>query len=75
MAEDYRQPPYVCPVCTKKLARAVEEASGQEFSGGKTYSRESLEAMMSFCLKWKHVGVWAAYGAWLEARLQTENES
>lgn len=71
VAEDYRQPPYVCPVCAKKLTRAVEEASGHRASED-TYPREHLEALMGFCSKWKHVDVWAAFEAWLEARLDPQ---
>ncbi|KAJ4394408.1 hypothetical protein N0V93_003625 [Gnomoniopsis smithogilvyi] len=65
VAEDLRQPPYLCPVCAKKLARAAEEASGKGFDEEK-YRKNVMTKMMATCEKWKHVGVWAGYKAWLE---------
>lgn len=65
--EDYRQPPYLCPVCATKLARAAGEGSGPNFDE-QQYSQQSYEAMIEVCGKWKHVSAWAGYKAWLKAR-------
>lgn len=49
MAEDLRQPPYLCPVCAKKVARAVEEGSGEEFDE-EIRTGDAVEAMMKLCV-------------------------
>lgn len=74
VAEDCRQPPYPCPVCAAKLMRAAGEAAGTVFDG-RTHEREVYEVMLSFCEKWRRIGVWAGYAAWLEARLLTRLSS
>lgn len=71
VAEDCRQPPYLCPVCATKLARAVREGSITQELDEKQYTREANEAVAQFCEKWKCVSVWAGYEAWLRGRLGT----
>ncbi|KAJ4424804.1 hypothetical protein N0V82_000523 [Gnomoniopsis sp. IMI 355080] len=73
VAEDLRQPPYLCPICAKKLAQAVEEGSETRFDEER-YMQEAVAEMMVMCEKWKHVGVWAGYEAWLR-RLISSHES
>jgi archaemetzincin len=72
MAEDVRQPPYLCPVCLAKITCAV---AGELQSGNadqeQIYVKERYKALVSFCDKWKHVGMFAGYGAWLQARVET----
>lgn len=69
VAEDCRQPPYLCPVCSAKLLHSAEQAHGRGFDR-EQYLRASYEAMKMFCAKWKHVGAFAGFEAWLGARLQ-----
>jgi archaemetzincin len=70
MAEDVRQPPYLCPVCLSKISHAVsgELRSGNE-AEKEAYVKERYEALASVCDRWKHVGLFAGYGAWLRARI------
>lgn len=68
VVEDLRQPPYLCPICLKKLSRAVEEGSGDVCQEQEYVQRASKE-MVAFCAKWQHVCVWAGYEAWLRALL------
>lgn len=79
VAEDGRQPPYLCPVCAGKLARAAGEARRAGAGGGAfdeaAWARDAAGAMATFCARWRHVGAWAGYEAWLAARLRTEAAS
>lgn len=70
MAEDVRQPPYLCPVCLSKISHAIsgELRSGDE-SEKQAYVKERYEALVAVCDQWKHVGLFAGYGAWLRARI------
>lgn len=58
LAEDLRQPPYLCPVDLEKVIRAT-----------KADVRERYEALLAFCQKNENVHVFAAFGAWLKSRL------
>lgn len=71
--EDLRQPPYLCPICVKKISQAVEECSGKVVQE-QEYPQEAVKEMVVFCARWKHVGVWAGYEAWLRTFL-SESES
>jgi archaemetzincin len=70
VAEDVRQPPYLCPVCIAKISHmaAVELLQGSEESR-QAYSEARYRALESFCDQWKHVGLFAGYQAWLRTRL------
>ena len=70
MAEDLRQPPYLCPVCLSKLTHAalIELRGGAE-SASSEYVKERYNAILRVCEKWPDSGMFAAYGAWLRARL------
>lgn len=65
IAEDCRQPPYLCPVCATKRARAVREVSSPQEFDDRQYSRAANEELARWCEKWNHVGVWAGFEAWL----------
>ncbi|POS78680.1 hypothetical protein DHEL01_v202923 [Diaporthe helianthi] len=75
MAEDCRQPPYPCPVCLKKLTHAVREAT-EAMSSSSSLSPagfdemghviSNYQALARFCDKWKQVGMFAGYKAWLD---------
>ncbi|OTB09348.1 hypothetical protein M426DRAFT_315914 [Hypoxylon sp. CI-4A] len=71
MAEDVRQPPYLCPVCLGKVSHTIAyELSGQDEAGKEEYVKERYKAIAEFCDSWKHVGLFAGYAAWLRARLE-----
>ncbi|KAI8631175.1 hypothetical protein F5Y19DRAFT_23277 [Xylariaceae sp. FL1651] len=71
IAEDVRQPPYLCPVCLVKVAYAIAcELQGQDNAGMEKYIKERYRTIAEFCSAWKHVGFFASYGAWVLARLQ-----
>ena len=61
LAEDVRQPPYLCPVDLAKLLRAT---SADE--------EERYKALLTFCERVEHTGAgwFKALGAWIEGRLQ-----
>ena len=70
VAEDVRQPPYLCPVCMSKVSymAGVELLQGSEESR-EDYLEDRYRALESFCDRWKHVGLFAGYQAWLKIRL------
>ncbi|KAK1728489.1 uncharacterized protein BDZ83DRAFT_570574 [Colletotrichum acutatum] len=61
LGEDSRQPPYFCPVCEAKFIWGLGEMG-----------RERMEVMRAFCERWKGVGMFAGFGGWLEARLESD---
>lgn len=71
MAEEARQPPYVCPVELAKLSWAlvVEGKSGGE-EDRRAWVRERHEALRRYCREWEDVRVWRAYGGWLDGLLK-----
>ncbi|KAI0453704.1 hypothetical protein F5B21DRAFT_504984 [Xylaria acuta] len=71
IAEDVRQPPYLCPVCLEKAAHAIAcELQARDQTGKEEYIKERYRAIAEFCETWKHVDLFAAYSAWIRARLQ-----
>ena len=58
LAEDSRQPPYLCPLDLAKVLRAT----GAE-------ERERYEAILKVCERWKNDGMFAAFDAWIRTRL------
>lgn len=66
MAEDCRQPPYLCLVCLKKLTHAAREASTSAGFDETGYVVETYQALAAFCEKWGQVGMFAGYKAWLD---------
>ncbi|KAF1347729.1 hypothetical protein BDV97DRAFT_383852 [Delphinella strobiligena] len=66
LAEDSRQPPFLCPIDLAKLLRLT-----------KTSEIDRERALSAFCCQFrqKHEGAFAAFEAWLEARTeQLESE-
>lgn len=59
MMEDYRQPPYLCPVDLAKLLQAT----------GVTPENRYLK-LLAFCEERSDVHIFAAFGAWIRARLR-----
>ncbi|KAF2798770.1 hypothetical protein K505DRAFT_321663 [Melanomma pulvis-pyrius CBS 109.77] len=74
MAEDGRQPPYLCPVCLGKISYAVacELQHGNE-EDRKKYVRDRYVAIVEFCERWKMNSLFAGYRAWALERLQEIN--
>ncbi|KAI1387176.1 uncharacterized protein F4822DRAFT_275788 [Hypoxylon trugodes] len=71
MAEDVRQPPYLCPVCLSKVSHAIAcELGGRDEAGKEEYVKERYRSIANFCESWKQVGLFAGYGAWIRARLE-----
>ena len=67
MAEDVRQPPFLCPVCLKKLARAI---SGCQLESGEDHYVQARDmALLQFCEKWASVAMFAGFGAWLDRKI------
>ncbi|KAI1141216.1 hypothetical protein F5Y05DRAFT_254693 [Hypoxylon sp. FL0543] len=70
MAEDVRQPPYLCPVCLSKVSHAIAcELNGRDEAGKGEYIIERYRSLEDFCDSWKRVGLFAGFGAWLRGRL------
>ena len=60
LAEDSRQPPYLCPVCEAKLRHAVVVGGGEESI--RAWRRARHEAVMRFCEG--EGGAFDSFGAW-----------
>lgn len=82
MAEDVRQPPYLCPICLEKLSYNLSTL----VSGSSMIDRQRLwilgqhKSMKEYCRKWTNVGMFAGFEAWLGKRIEameggTEQES
>ncbi|KAJ3771300.1 hypothetical protein FB446DRAFT_111717 [Lentinula raphanica] len=54
LAEDARQPPYVCPVDLEKMLQACS-----------TTRDLRDEALLAFCERYKHVPLFSAFAAWI----------
>ena len=59
IAEDARQPPYLCPIDLTKVLRVT---------GSNT--RQRYLAVLSFCDKHKDVHLFSSFGAWIRVRLK-----
>ncbi len=59
LAEDVRQPPYLCPVDLAKLLRATG-----------ANEKERYEAISGFCAEWQETPMFAALGAWVGRRME-----
>ena len=58
LAEDVRQPPYLCPVDLAKILRAT---------GADVLER--YQALLVFCQRYENAHMFAAFAAWLQRRL------
>lgn len=59
LAEDARQPPYLCPVDLAKLLHVTG-----------TGARQRYEGLLSFCERRADIHLFAAFAAWIRARLE-----
>jgi archaemetzincin len=64
IAEDARQPPYLCPVDLAKVLRAT---------GVTEFDRH--RALLKFCKKHSDVQLFAAFEAWIESVLKEEERA
>ena len=60
LSEDVRQPPYLCPV---DLAKVLQASSGDP--------EQRYAALLSFSERHKHNQMFAAFAAWLRARVES----
>ena len=58
LAEDTRQPPYLCPIDAVKIARATGSDVQQQY-----------KALLSFCERREDCQMFSTFAAWLRARL------
>ena len=73
MAEDRRQPPYLCPVDLQKVKMAI---CGKAKDNGDEWLKERYEALLSYCERHANNhegGLWAAFAGWLRGRLEQIN--
>ncbi|TPX08250.1 uncharacterized protein E0L32_001854 [Thyridium curvatum] len=73
IAEDLRQPPFLCPVCLRKLSYAVvgEASKPQERKEVESvYVEERYSALREYCTQGGNIGMLRGYGAWIDARLK-----
>ncbi|KAF7539127.1 hypothetical protein G7Z17_g12491 [Cylindrodendrum hubeiense] len=76
MAEDVRQPPYLCPVCLSKLSRGLCSfvGSGSVVNLQREFIQQRYNVLRDFCENWKHVAMFAGYQAWIDGRLEENRE-
>ena len=68
IAEDMRQPPYLCLVCLTKVTRAIGDVEKGVDDVQLMIGRYT--ALAKFCERWKRVAMFAAYGCWLDQRIE-----
>lgn len=73
VAEDVRQPPYLCPVCLAKVTRAVLEVSPR--TREKEFTIARYEALARACNNWPDVAMFVGFHAWINKRLSQLRES
>lgn len=73
VTEDVRQPPYLCPVCLAKLSAALSPGAAVDVQ--RRYIRERYEALRGYCERWKGVGMFDGWKAWVEGRLEQMEET
>lgn len=79
IAEDMRQPPYLCPICLKMVAyslvgETVMKARGTErlkkaAAAEDSWTKESYEKMRAYCRQRQDIGMFAGFAGWLDVRL------
>jgi archaemetzincin len=75
MAEDVRQPPYLCPVCEEKVGHAiVRELQGGRDEEVREWVAERCEALKKFCAGLEPQGMdammWRGLDGWLGERMK-----
>lgn len=87
LAEDARQPPYLCPVDLAKLKQAVclkkeKKTKKREEQDGEEWVEERYRALERFCSRMREGdgkegtgGFWDAFSIWIKGRLRGELNS
>ncbi|CAI6014721.1 unnamed protein product [Clonostachys chloroleuca] len=80
IAEDYRQPPYLCPVCLRKVAYSLAGEGIMKSPGLRRLERsvaaeerwiaQRYHNMSSYCQGRKGIGMFGGLYGWLEGRLR-----
>lgn len=69
MAEDVRQPPYLCPICLAKVSRAILEVNPGVDE--KQFVTRRYLALQKFCEGWPDIAMFAGFHAWLGERIES----
>ncbi|KAK3389848.1 hypothetical protein B0H63DRAFT_464425 [Podospora didyma] len=69
VAEDVRQPPYLCPVCLKKLTTAIRQVNRGLREEQLVVDRYTT--LLEFCKRFPQVGMFVGFRAWLEKRIES----
>ncbi|KAF4992343.1 hypothetical protein FGRMN_7236 [Fusarium graminum] len=75
--QDGQVPPYLCPICSAKLAWELGPllpVSGDRGEKQKAWVQEQAVAVKAFCEGWSHVPQFAGFEAWLAKRLEHMKE-
>uniref|UniRef100_A0A8H7K4D3 Uncharacterized protein n=1 Tax=Bionectria ochroleuca TaxID=29856 RepID=A0A8H7K4D3_BIOOC len=72
IAEDVRQPPYLCPICLQKLSNLLAPLIGKPTTPDiqMQFIQGQHEALARFCRRWPKVGMFAGLAAWMAQRLE-----
>ncbi|KAK3312116.1 hypothetical protein B0H66DRAFT_538408 [Apodospora peruviana] len=73
MAEDVRQPPYLCPVCLSKITKAIRDVERDVDEAEFQVNR--YKALREFCSSRLEVGMFAGFHAWLGKRIEGMEEA
>ncbi|KAL3593562.1 hypothetical protein FPOAC2_07862 [Fusarium poae] len=76
--QDGQVPPYLCPVCSAKLAWELGpllSGSGSRAEKQEFWVKEQIIALKEVCGNWSHVAQFAGFEAWLEKRLDDMKEN
>ncbi|KAL2193937.1 hypothetical protein P885DRAFT_71748 [Corynascus similis CBS 632.67] len=68
IAEDLRQPPYLCPVCEAKLARAIRDVWHGDDNDQLQCMFDRYDMLAKYCAA-RGGTLFAAYGIWLRERI------
>lgn len=75
--QDGQVPPYLCPVCSAKLAWELGPllgGSGSRAEKQEVWVGEQISSLKEFCGRWSHVAQFAGFEAWLGKRLDDIKE-
>ncbi|QPC78391.1 hypothetical protein HYE68_009143 [Fusarium pseudograminearum] len=75
--QDGPVPPYICPVCSAKLAWEIGpllDGSGSRAEKQEVWVEEQISSLKEFCGRWSHVAQFAGFEAWLGKRLDDMKE-
>ncbi|KAK0717636.1 hypothetical protein B0T26DRAFT_854705 [Lasiosphaeria miniovina] len=73
IAEDGRQPPYLCPVCLKKVTTAIRDVHPELGEDQLVLERYAL--LREFCSRFPRAAMFVGFGAWLDKRMESLGRS